>query len=113
MAEFNIEERDLLRFASYLNFTETCWLWEGARTPDNYGYIGVKGRSFPVHRLALMIKLGRELHHKMEASHAPADVCGHRNCCNPDHLEEKTHYDNLLDRAVDKQIRQVLGLKIN
>ena len=112
MTEFKIEENDLLRFASYLNFTDSCWLWEGAKTPDGYGYVGVKGKSYPAHRLSLMIKLGRELHTNLEASHAPADVCGHRNCCNPEHLEEKTRRDNLLDRATDKSIRRAMGLKI-
>src|SRR5262252_5484344 len=41
------------RFWKYVQFTETCWLWTGAKqTPHGYGVIRIDGKTYRVHRLA-------------------------------------------------------------
>lgn len=42
-------------------------------------------------------KLGRQLMPGMDAAH----TCRNRHCINPDHMTEKTHRDNLLDKQRD------------
>lgn len=68
-----------------------CWLWKG---PTIEGYGMYKGRR--VHRVTLAKSLGRELNglslHK----------CKHKNCCNPAHLYEGTHKENMQDMTKDQ-----------
>jgi hypothetical protein len=50
------------------------------------------------HRLALMIKLGREIAPKMNANHFH---CHNRLCCNPDHLSEGTQREKIKQMVAD------------
>lgn len=66
-----------------------CWLWRGALTSDGYGAIWKDGGTARVHRvtyelLAGQIPEGKHLDH----------LCRVRSCCNPDHLESVTPYEN-------------------
>jgi hypothetical protein len=67
--------------------TGDCWLWLGGANGDGYGYY--KGQR--IHRLMLQAILGRPL--KGMALHS----YGVRLCCNPEHLREGTHADNMKD----------------
>jgi len=66
-----------------------CWLWLGPTNEDGYGY----HKRQRVHRVALAKKLGRPL--VAMALHS----CRVPGCCNPDHLREGTHLDNMRDMA--------------
>lgn len=60
----------------------SCWPWNGAKT-GGYGKIGICGKLVSVHRIIAMQNgldiEGKEVHH----------ICGHRDCCNPLHIEIK------------------------
>lgn len=67
-----------------------CWLWTGRITWSGYGWTGFEGRSRPAHRviyeqLVWPVGPGLELDH----------LCRNRACCNPMHLEEVTHLENV------------------
>lgn len=76
---------------------DTCWTWQGKRTPPGYGAIAilVNGvRTYPyTHRFAWELTHGPipdglfVLHH-----------CDNPPCCNPSHLFLGTHDDNAKDR---------------
>lgn len=73
--------------------TGTCWLWRGSVTSEGYGTVGYHHISHKVHRLIYeweigAIPSGQVLDHVKER-------CGHKNCCNPDHLEPVTFLENL------------------
>lgn len=70
-----------------------CWPWTGCFGWNGYGLSGLHGRKVRVHRLVLEAKLGRKLKSTEESRHK----CHYKPCCNPDHLEEGSHQDNVAD----------------
>jgi hypothetical protein len=70
----------------------SCWLWNGGVNSYGYGYsVAALCGSNRVHRIALAIKLKRAIRPGAEVLHA----CDVRSCCNPDHLSEGTHAENM------------------
>jgi hypothetical protein len=72
---------------------ESCWTWTGGIDRYGYGKVGHKRKKWKAHRLAWMFSTGNRpnlwiLHR-----------CDNRPCCNPDHLFEGTHQDNMRDMA--------------
>lgn len=67
-----------------------CWEWLGGINSDGYGYY----KKQRVNRLILQEKIGRPL--EGFALHS----CGNRSCCNPYHLKEGTHQDNMDDMSL-------------
>lgn len=86
-------------FQSKIKVVESgCWEWQGVKNNIGYPFVGVwhliedKYKMMLGHRLALMIKLGREILPGMNANHI---VCHNRLCVNPDHLAEGTQREKL------------------
>src|SRR5262245_52091786 len=83
------------RFWKYVNKTETCWLWTGAKHEFGYGLInkgGAGGRILRAHRVI------------WEWTNGPIPkgffVCHHCDvpaCVRPDHLFLGTNKDNVQD----------------
>lgn len=73
-----------------------CWPWRGNIHARGYGKSGTLGKHSTTrwaHRIVLEAKLGRALLAGMETLHS----CHVRRCCNPAHLREGTHADNVRD----------------
>ncbi len=75
-----------------------CWPWQASRNASGYGHFDHSG----AHRFALQLALGRPLGEGMEACH----TCDNPPCCNPAHLFEGTHQDNVDDRNVKGRTAQ-------
>lgn len=69
---------------------DACWPWQGYRQPKGYGQFDHSS----AHRFALQLALGRPIAPGMFACH----TCDNPPCCNPSHLFEGTHQDNVDDR---------------
>ena len=74
-----------------------CWIWEGglnSKKPGyTYGLFWIHGGSTLAHRLALSFHQEKLVGSKMEVMHA----CDNPLCCNPNHLSEGTHKENMQD----------------
>lgn len=76
-----------------------CWPWTAFVTqstplhPGGYGHFSIGGKPRRAHIIVLELKLGRPLMLGMKACH----TCDNPPCCNPVHLYEGTHRDNMDD----------------
>jgi hypothetical protein len=74
-----------------------CWEWQAARRggPDGkrYGAIAVGGRVEYAHRIAFWLFTGRRLRSDRDGCHK----CDRNLCCNPTHVFEGTHRQNMRD----------------
>jgi hypothetical protein len=81
-----------------------CDNWTGVVSSIGYGFTAFRSAvddskkgMMTAHRLALMIKLGREIAPGMNANHS----CHNRRCCNPDHLSEGTQQEKIKQMVAD------------
>lgn len=88
-----ISHKSKMLFYTHLKEMQSgCIEWTGSTTRDGYGKVKIKHKTYAAHRLAYLIhngylSEGKEVMHK----------CDNKLCCNPDHLVEGTHKDNMQD----------------
>jgi HNH endonuclease/Sigma-70, region 4 len=84
---------DQCRFMYYVEKTDTCWLWTGAKNRQGYGKVCYQGNTTtPAHRASYMIFKG-EITNGLLVCHS----CDVKACVNPDHLWLGTNSDNIQD----------------
>lgn len=98
-----------------------CWIWQGVKTPDNYGYMRqanmVNGKeesyiNIFVHRLAYYINYG-EITDGLVVDHTchnpklcnGGKECKHRSCVNPTHLKLTTMLENRTRSVMSSAIK--------
>lgn len=98
LATSRIRGNDAARLDAYTDRSagpEGCWPWLGTITHEGYGVVEFEGRQWKAHRLAY-IGAGHDLAddltidhicHTVSADCHLADLCPHRRCVNPAHLE--------------------------
>ena len=74
---------------------DDCWLWTAGQHPYGYGVIEYFGVAQYAHRIAYElsyddVEFGSELY--------VLHCCDNPPCCNPGHLYQGTHQDNMDDR---------------
>lgn len=81
------------RFWKYVNKTETCWLWTGAKVTNGYGtfYIGGKNTTAPAHRV-----IWEAINGLIPSDLLIDHICRVRHCVNPSHLRLVTNKENIL-----------------
>ena len=75
-----------------------CWEWTGFKDRDGYGKITIQGKQYYVHRVMAWICKDFDLESKLETAH----TCDNPPCCNPEHLIEMTHEQNM-QSSIDKK----------
>lgn len=83
---------------------DECWPWQGARNSDGYGNLTRDGKNKKAHRLVLEWKLGRPIAPGKCACHS----CDNPPCCNPSHIWEGTHRENMLDGHAKDRVHTVI-----
>lgn len=73
---------------------DRCWIWQKATNEHGYGVLGIKGKPQLAHRIAWQLTNGRPAQIDLKVLHS----CDNPPCCNPNHLREGTHQDNVDDR---------------
>lgn len=79
------------RLLSYVEKTDSCWLWNGTTSRTGYGRTSHKGVQCSTHRLFYELLVG-PIPEGLEIDH----LCMVRNCVNPDHLEPVDHKTNVM-----------------
>ena len=72
-----------------------CWNWLAGCSGNGYGSFRFNGRAIGAHRIAWVIANGLPLEYGYEVCHS----CDNKRCCNPAHLFNGTHKDNMSDMA--------------
>lgn len=108
-----IDYKSQMLFASHLKTMPSgCTEWMASITRDGYGKVKIHGKIYAAHRAAYLIHNGylpegKEIMHK----------CDNKLCCNPSHLIEGTHKDNMQDMIKKgrqgKVKRKIIKLNIN
>lgn len=98
--------------------TDGCIYWIGGCTPSGYGTTSVcyLPHGSLVHRVVLVVKLGRDIEPGMHAGHTCHDeavargecvggsTCLHRRCVNPEHLVEQSPKQNTNGGAASRRL---------
>jgi hypothetical protein len=79
------------KFWDHIEKTDSCWIWNGAKTPGGYGHFFHQGQWIYTHRYAYCHWKGC-----IPTGKVPDHLCYNRACVNPDHLEAVSERDNLL-----------------
>lgn len=78
------------RIVSRLSIDNECWVWVGEVNRNGYGRINYEGKRYMVHRLIWKL-VGRPLEDGKVLDH----LCRNRRCCNPTHLSQVSHRNNV------------------
>lgn len=71
--------------------TNGCWSWQRAKNNFEYGVLRVNSKDRKVHRYFYEKLVG-----KIKRAFTIDHLCENKVCCNPAHLEQVTHRENLL-----------------
>jgi hypothetical protein len=82
-----------VRFAGFVNQTDTCWLWTGPVNNGGYGKFWLSGRTVGAHRLAYTLANG-----PIPPGLVVRHTCDVPACVNPEHLLVGTQQDNENDK---------------
>ena len=89
------DEKIIKRFYDKLEKTENCWNYKGAIHHSGYGVFCIKKKALASHRVSFEIFNKNPINEGMYILHS----CDNRKCCNPLHLSEGTHQDNMDDKV--------------
>jgi len=87
-------ERFLIKInISAINFYNNipCWEWTGANWKNGYGKIAINCKHIKTHRFIYGYYYGN-----LDSSLTIDHLCRNTICCNPIHLEQVTHQENVL-----------------
>ena len=84
-----MNQTDIDRFWSKVEFTTDCWEWKAGKFSSGYGEFSLNGRDFRAHRISYELFKGKIPQDK-EIDH----LCRTPSCINPEHLEAVTHREN-------------------
>lgn len=86
---------------------DACWEWLKGKTTKGYGCVRYEKKPCLAHRVAFEYFHKRRIIEGMLLLHS----CDNPVCCNPEHLREGTHQDNMDDMA--KKGRRTKGSQVS
>lgn len=74
--------KQVARFWSYVEKTDSCWMWRGTIDRNGYGWFSIDSSIYRAHRVVYVLVKG-PFDWTLTLDH----LCRVRHCVNPDHLE--------------------------
>lgn len=103
----NYRGTPLERFMRFVEKTDSCWIWKGAKNKKGYGWIRFNNGGFRAHRLSYLLYKGDipkdNTYHGVCVLHK----CDNPSCVNPEHLFLGSNSDNVKDMVV--KMRNTIG----
>jgi transposase-like protein len=93
------------RFWKFVEKTDTCWIWTGAKDSSGYGYICCNGKNTKAAQVSWQIHIG-PLPKGLWILHK----CDNPPCVKPDHLFLGTSKDNVQDMVNKGRNRSLIDL---
>lgn len=93
-----------IRFWKFVQKTNGCWLWTGAKNARGYGYFWF-GQGINIHKAAhasWFLAFGYRVPTGLDLCHR----CDNPSCVNPEHLFIGTRSDNVQDALLKNRRRQ-------
>lgn len=91
------DDKTINRFLSYVEQGDNendCWNWIGGCNKKGYGRFRLNDKMLGAHRFSFEMHNNRKIKEGLVIMHA----CDNPKCCNPNHLSEGSHQDNMNDR---------------
>jgi len=88
--KIKISEKQINRFWSKVNKTESCWLWLESKS-DRYGRFKLREKNLLAHRVSYELSVG-QIPKGLQIDH----LCRNTKCVNPEHLEPVTCRENIM-----------------
>lgn len=79
-----------------------CWPWSAGTDDNGYGQIRIEGKTVRSPRVAFFLRNGRMPNHALHK-------CDNPICCNPDHIYDGDHQQNMRDMVERKRVKTVRG----
>lgn len=94
-----VQQKDIDRFWSKVDIRgdDECWEWQAGKNSSgsyNYGCFWINGSNCLTHRLAVTFHLGLD---RLVSAEEIMHICDNPPCCNPHHLIQGTHLENMRD----------------
>lgn len=86
-------DADIARFWKYVQKTDCCWLWTGAKLDGGHGAFQLNGKCIGAHVASFIIHFGA-----IADGFLVRHTCDNPPCVRPDHLLSGTVIDNVADR---------------
>ena len=80
-------------FWNYVDKSGDCWIWQGRKDKDGYGWWWLNGKNVRPHRIAVELD-GRQI----VAPNVSRHLCNVRDCVNPKHIVVGTQKENVQDQ---------------
>lgn len=88
---------DKCRFMSYVNITDSCWLWTGGLNRSGYGkfsMISLNKKIMTAHRASYVLFIGQ-----IDDGKLICHACDNKLCVNWKHLWQGSHKENMRDMS--------------